>query len=46
MSSSALRRVDKEAGLVYRLHLHIKPGAKKSRIMDIKPDCIDMQVFL
>lgn len=42
--NSAIRRMEKEASLVYKLQLHIKPGAKQSRIMDVKPDCIDVQV--
>jgi hypothetical protein len=36
--------MEKEANLVYKLQLHIKPGAKQSRITDVRPDCIDLQV--
>lgn len=31
-------------GLAYRLQLHVKPGAKASRVTDIGPEAIGIQV--
>jgi hypothetical protein len=41
---SVIKRMEKEAGLVYRLQLHIKPGAKRSQVTDVGTDSVGLQV--
>ena len=40
-----LYRYEKEAGNVFKLCLHVKPGAKQSRVTDIGEAAVGLQVL-
>lgn len=42
--SSVTTSIKRLEAQVFRLQLHIKPGAKKSRVMRADPDVIDLQI--